>query len=348
MSPRSPSRGGGDDDEVDDASLTAMRSVWLSMRDEDPPAAGMTALLAAARAQAETMQRPSWWQRVLATLRRPPALAFATVVVLVGGAVLVGQRTKDAALEAPVATAPQPPATSRSEGGASAGAGDGDAPASGAPAATTAAPSEAAPGGTALQDGARAQEPTSTPVPARAEREPRAKERRRAATGAPPPAPTTTVTTNGFDATAPKLEASRASGAGGAPRPSATRGSTMTPPATPRPSPPPPADAPAPRTDAPAPRADAPAPRADAPAPRTDAPAPRADAEETTGAGPVLGGPTGAPRAPSLEQLARQAATAAARGDCAAVRVIAARIKREDARFYAAKIATDAAIAKCL
>jgi hypothetical protein len=75
------------------AQLRAMRSVWLSMRDEDPPDGGLVDLLAAARAKAATMRaRPTLRQRMLAMLRRPPALAFATVVVLVGGAVLVVAR----------------------------------------------------------------------------------------------------------------------------------------------------------------------------------------------------------------------------------------------------------------
>jgi hypothetical protein len=80
-----------DDDAQDDtnAQLRAMRAVWLSMRAEDPPDGGLVDLLAAARAKAATMRvRPTLRQRVVAVLRRPPALAFATVVVLVGGAVL--------------------------------------------------------------------------------------------------------------------------------------------------------------------------------------------------------------------------------------------------------------------
>lgn len=84
--------GGADDRDDDDPKLRAMRAVWLSMRQEDPPGSGLSELLAAARAKAETMQpRPSWWQRLLAGLRRPPALAFATVLVVVGGAVIFGR-----------------------------------------------------------------------------------------------------------------------------------------------------------------------------------------------------------------------------------------------------------------
>jgi hypothetical protein len=85
------------------AQLRAMRSVWLSMRDEDPPDGGLVNLLSAARAKAETLRAgPTLRQRVAAWVRRPPALAFATVVVLVGGAVLVlgrsnGHRSADLA-----------------------------------------------------------------------------------------------------------------------------------------------------------------------------------------------------------------------------------------------------------
>ncbi len=100
--------GSGDDDgERDEApELGAMRSVWLAMRDEDPPERGLAELLAAARAKAETMQaRPTLWQRLAAGLRRPPALALVTVLVLVGGAVLLGRRGVDAPVGA---RAPEP------------------------------------------------------------------------------------------------------------------------------------------------------------------------------------------------------------------------------------------------
>ena len=95
--------------------LRAMRSVWLSMRDEDPPDGGLVDLLSAARAKAETLRvRPTLRQRVAAWIRRPPALAFATVVVLVGGAVLVmgrssGHRNSDLAAGSSGAFADRPP-----------------------------------------------------------------------------------------------------------------------------------------------------------------------------------------------------------------------------------------------
>ena len=85
----------GDDDHDDDAQLKQLRAVWISMRDEAPPDRGLAALMAAAREKASELEeaaKPSWWQRVVASLRRPPVLALATVTVLLGGALLVTQR----------------------------------------------------------------------------------------------------------------------------------------------------------------------------------------------------------------------------------------------------------------
>jgi hypothetical protein len=76
----------------EDAKLRAMRSVWLSMREEEPSSGGLAELMAAARGKAAEMApQPTWWQRAVAGLRRPPALAFATTLVLLGGAVVVSR-----------------------------------------------------------------------------------------------------------------------------------------------------------------------------------------------------------------------------------------------------------------
>ncbi len=50
----------------------------------------------------------------------------------------------------------------------------------------------------------------------------------------------------------------------------------------------------------------------------------------------------------SVDQLLKQCQTAAARGDCSAVRVIADRIARANATFYRARVTKDSAIVKCL
>ncbi len=94
-------------DPDDDPQLKSLRAVWLSLPDEDPPERGLAELMAAARAKAEVMGHPSWWQRVLDLVRKPTVLAFATIVVLVSGAVLIGNRKEamDAESTAP-ASAP--------------------------------------------------------------------------------------------------------------------------------------------------------------------------------------------------------------------------------------------------
>lgn len=91
----------GDEPREDDPVTRSMRSVWLSMREEDPPQGGLASLMAAARAKADVMApaKESWWQRLFATLRRPPVLALATVVLLVGGAVIIGKRQNDMTVE---------------------------------------------------------------------------------------------------------------------------------------------------------------------------------------------------------------------------------------------------------
>jgi hypothetical protein len=77
----------------DDPELESLRAIWGSMRDEDPPDRGLAALMAAARDKAEEMKpREAWWQRLFAQLRRPPVLALAMLVLLVGGGVIISQR----------------------------------------------------------------------------------------------------------------------------------------------------------------------------------------------------------------------------------------------------------------
>jgi hypothetical protein len=57
---------------------------------------------------------------------------------------------------------------------------------------------------------------------------------------------------------------------------------------------------------------------------------------------------TGSPQGPTVGQLAKQAETAAARGDCAAVRAIASRIRKLEAAAHRALAARNAAVARCL
>lgn len=85
------------EDPENDPLLRSMRSVWLGMRDEEPPQRGLAELMAAARAQADVMKpKESWWRKSLALLVRPPVLAAATVLVVVGGAVALNRRGAEA------------------------------------------------------------------------------------------------------------------------------------------------------------------------------------------------------------------------------------------------------------
>ena len=82
---------------------------WLSLPDEDPPERGLAELMAAARAKAEVMVRPPWWKRVLDLMKRPPVLALATVVVLLGGVIVVGHH-RDEVQDARPIVQPESPA----------------------------------------------------------------------------------------------------------------------------------------------------------------------------------------------------------------------------------------------
>lgn len=103
-----------------------MTEPWLSLPDEDPPERGLAELMAAARAKAEVMAHPPWWKRAFDVMRRPSMLALATVVVLLGGVIVVGHHRGEmqearpappapafvpaaAPGSATVETAPQPP-----------------------------------------------------------------------------------------------------------------------------------------------------------------------------------------------------------------------------------------------
>ncbi|MEO8548596.1 MAG: hypothetical protein ABI678_01430 [Kofleriaceae bacterium] len=93
------------DESDDDPQLKSLRAVWLEMRDEAPPTRGLDALMAAARTQASALATPPWWKRMFDQLRRPSVLAFASLVLLVGGAVVL-TRHDDAIEKAQPTTVP--------------------------------------------------------------------------------------------------------------------------------------------------------------------------------------------------------------------------------------------------
>jgi hypothetical protein len=272
--------------------MKSMRAVWLSMRDEEPPAAGMSALLAAAREKADKMHAEStWWQRAVAAVRRPPALAFATVVILIGGAVVV-TRTSDRPVDATLeSTAPALPAL--------------------AGPAKPALPEPMTERAYAPAVAVRSGPPSTPPGEATGGTEPRAE---RVSTAAlkdgsrTPPKRRTLAKPKAVDAVA-TLHGGETEG-GFALEGEGELSSQ-------------------PRSDL-------------APELATTKPT---DAADAAGAAKQTG--NGARLSP-LEQLARQAESAASRSDCPAVRTIVMRIKNQDSSFYKTRFGNHATISKCL
>jgi hypothetical protein len=299
-----------DDDLEGDEQLKSLRSVWVSMResDEDPPDRGLSALMAAAREKASVLAEPpreSWWQKVLATLRRPPVLALASVMVLLGGALFVMQRSDKLSSES--------------------NAGDKQAP---APTATVEKDRDLAPttppGANGAAGSASAVEvPTEITEPDHA-----------------PPAP---VVQPSRPAKTPRLRPISPPPAEeqAAPRPEKIKtGATIDDTASPD-------------------KAVEGELKKPEPATATRAPVRKQESIEATSdsfGAPSTGAQTkldestaaGADRSKLVSQLVKQCESAAARGDCAAVRVIAGRIKSEDSTAYSQRVMKNSSITRCL
>ena len=358
-------------DALEDPALRSMRAVWISMREEDPPAAGLSALLAAARSQAEAMRpREPWWQRVLASLRRPPVFAFATVTVLLGGAVVLSSRREafeaTPAVEAPggrfaaePAPGPDPAAPpeqaqaeeAKDRGGLSASAG---------------APAGAGASGTATATGAGASgAATATATESEGQRGPSASGKPDSVTrpqmsqpSAADPKPSRRVVGSS------RTISGGGPGAGGGPaekEPAATGGKAKlgfddfgaTAPESASATPPPPAPAEIPV------QATAPQPVRQAPKGTVAAPRPKLEiAGEGAGAGNAPAADTAADtdarvtgsaadRSTTARQLVKQAEAAAVRGDCAAVRTLVAQI-RKLSPTYPGPTEQSTAVKRCL
>ena len=304
--------GDGDDDDHDlggdDDALRGMRSVWLSMRDEEPSGRGMAELMAAARAQAASKQpEPAWkraWAAITDVLRRPPVLALATIVVVAGTAALVtshGGLTTSEPRAAQAVQAPSPvvPASATAAPGDEGRAGGRSATDQGmatdkkesvAPVAQD-APVAAAPVVPALESVAAPKPVTHAPM-------------KKAPAKPNPPggsrAPSTS-TDGRFGATLDDDDAAEA------------QTTKLARPPDKAPMAPPPADPAAP-----------------------------------SDAAPVAQGASHGRSETGLVQQLRACQAAAARGDCPAVRTMAERLRARDAAFYRATVAKDAAISKCL
>jgi hypothetical protein len=349
---------GKDDDpgELDDPVMRSMRSVWISMRDEEPPAAGLAALLAAARVKAEDMRpREPWWRRVFAAIRRPPVLALATVVVLLGGAIAIGVRREafEAMPKVETDRSRDPGVTAKLEQPAEPAQDKGElAPAQAGPdlAAETAAGAGAAAGpdrgdpeagaGGPMTRGRRADVPRPQPParPAAPAGAPGGTSRPPVVTATPPrtPAPDPVAGPGGADQDAvPDKRLARES--------VETEG-------TARPPSPPPAPPPqAPQTV----KGGRPAANQGLQIAEDKSIAVDGQLSAPSAIDPAAGSSeriqgTSRRRGPTVSQLAKQSETAAARGDCAAVRAIVPRIRKLDAAFYKSHVEKNAAVKRCM
>ena len=282
------------DDDLEGDELKSLRSVWVSMResDEDPPDRGLAALMAAAREKASELAEPpraSWWQKILATLRRPPVLALASVTVLLGGALFVMQRSDKLASE----SAPAPALEEKAQRDV-------------APSPPSAGASEV-PAAIAQPDPAPPPAEVKTPPP-RAVKPPRTRP------ASPPPEEPAKPSPQGGGLILhdkPDLDAELAT----KPEPATTTRTTR---------------APVRKTES------------------VDATTTDAFGSNDVKAATQTGDEGGADRGKLVTQLVKQCESAAARGDCAAVRVIAGRIKSEDASAYSQRVMRNSSIARCL
>ena len=327
-----------DDDGGDDAQLKQLRAVWVSMREseDDPPDRGLAALMSAAREKAAEMAAPeeSWWQRVLAVFRRPPVLALASVTVLLGGALVITQRRDSMKAESTISVDSvdsgdsvkrqrevTPPAEPRDVMAHGSGAGS---------AATATPPAVAVP---------EVPPPPPPPPPQPSDEHGPAGTKNVVQPTRPSPRPPRPGATTSAKAPEEKLQEDEG-GLGGAvaspgvedvkttlDKPAAVspvqpNGTTTRGPATQRPSP---VDAPTTESG------DA------AKAPQTQTKAKFKD-DDSVDSG----------RLAQVTQLVKQCESAAARGDCPAVRALAKRILSTDAGVYKQRVTSNSAIARCL
>ena len=299
-----------DDREPEDAHLRALRSVWLSLPDEDPPNAGLAELMAAARARAEVLAQPPRWRRLFVQLRKPPILAFATLLVVVGGAIAIGRHSDTVDQSGPV-TAPAAPATPASRAKEAPASPDGETVRS------KALPSDTitGPGG----DGDLSSQGGADKAVGGGGRQD--------ATGTAPVTPPADGAAKAGSVPTPKLA------------PAAHHSSPPKKPSvTPAPEPKP-ALQPAPELDRPAAADTA---RPDAIELKQDtAPPPPTNVTAAQGAAEVR--PVAPSKAPTDDELVSQARAAAARGDCVQANAISARVGGRQSR----QLAADPAIAKC-
>lgn len=305
-----------DDNHDDDAQLQQLRAVWVSMRDEEPPDRGLASLMAAARTKAAELEEaasPSWWQRIAATLRRPPVLALATVTLLLGGALIVTQRRSQMKVEETAVDERLESSDTQSKGYAAPAAGSSAVIAPGPPAPPAAAPFAV--------DGEVAK-PAEVPADP-----PKIRDAKQGTK--PRPKPAVTTPTTGAETTKPMAVPDAA-------RPGATfeagpRGAGNATPSTLSIA-----------TDDAAPLEES---GGKAAKQSSKKPIARTEPPSIQGEDRVVSKDA---TKSTIEQLVKQCETAAARGDCAAVRALAQKILTTAPATYKSKVANNAAINRCM
>jgi hypothetical protein len=325
----------GDDDRDDDPRLTSMRAVWLQMRDEEPPQSGLAALLAAAREKAAAMQpKEPWWQRALAVLRRPPVLAIASAVVLVGGAVLITNRRDAIETAPPIVDTTRPEPTARPDNARTnaPSAEDGkESKIAGADAGVALGPSE---DGQHAASSVAKEPPRGAPAPQRPEVPPPPPLRpKRVVTSPPTPiednAQTGDTSRFGRGESGEKLELnSETTVTGGLTAPSVPKQEPLA----------------IAQDDDRKTKKDNPTAAKKTPAAGRAA----ADSVDDAQDAPAKTAVTTRRLEASIDQLVQQCESAAVRGDCAAVRIMAGRIKKTDPGAYRDRVERNTKITRCL
>ena len=296
-----------DDNHDDDVQLQQLRAVWVSMRDEEPPERGLASLMAAARTKAAELEHaghPAWWQRIAATLRRPPVLALATVTLLLGGALIVTQRSSQMNVDATAVDESSPVKLTETRM-----KGESTPPAAGSSAVMDLEQGIQAPAVTKLAD------TVADPVVAGPRRSAGARPATKTKATAPAP-PTSAQPDTGALASGESFEGGTIGGAGAA----------------------------APQVLSIA-QDDASGATVEAHKQVSKKPLARTPAPSIEGEGSVTSADGGTP---TLDRLVKQCETAAARGDCTAVRAIAQKILSTAPAAYRSRVANNAAINRCM
>ncbi len=299
-----------DDNHDDDAQLQQLRAVWVSMRDEDPPERGLASLMAAARTKAAELEHAASpsWLQRIAATLRRPPVLALATVTLLFGGALLVTQ-RSSQMKVDATAVDESSSLDTTDPRAK---GESAAPATGSSAVTERGVESPAAATVETKPAAPIAEPVAEP---RTSTVPKAATKSRPKAMAPSP---TTTENPDLDASppGPGFESGWASGAGAASPPVLSIA----------------------QDDA---RAAPPEAQNQAPKkPLAGPPSPSSEAEDRVISKDAA--------KPTLDQLVKQCETAAARGDCTAVRAIAQKILITAPAAYKRRVTSNAAINRCM